>query len=190
MIFFLRFLICLKLYLLIRTCRNYVLFKLILHQFWVKKIFPWKLNLEYGGTFTTVFMHVSRRNMFPTTRNLQIRVHVYFPHHCCGDWLTFGCFVLMIADHNLVKKSFGPMIADHDLVSCCVNQIFLQLFLCGTHGIYMYVYFCSSTEHCAWAIISPKESRAYHLHYCTGKQNYLLSNILWFALKICFWADF
>jgi hypothetical protein len=22
----------------------------------------------------------------------------------------------MIADHNLVKKSFGPMIADHDLV--------------------------------------------------------------------------
>jgi hypothetical protein len=33
-------------------------------------------------------------------------------------------------------------------------------------------------------------SRAYHLHYCMGKQNYLLSNILWFALKICFWADF
>ena len=33
-------------------------------------------------------------------------------------------------------------------------------------------------------------SRAYHLHYCTGKQNYLLSNILRFALKICFWADF
>jgi hypothetical protein len=29
-------------------------------------------------------------------------------------------------------------------------------------------------------------SRAYHLHYCTGKQNYLLSNILRFALKICF----
>jgi hypothetical protein len=25
---------------------------------------------------------------------------------------------------------------------------------------------------------------------CTGKQNYLLSNILWFALKICFWAIF
>jgi hypothetical protein len=26
-------------------------------------------------------------------------------------------------------------------------------------------------------------SHAYHLHYCTGKQNYLLSNILRFALK-------
>jgi len=35
-----------------------------------------------------------------------------------------------------------------------VNQyFFLQLSLCGTHGIYLF----SSTEHCAWAIISPKE---------------------------------
>jgi hypothetical protein len=27
----------------------------------------------------------------------------------------------MIADHNLVKKSFGPMIADHDLVNTEVS---------------------------------------------------------------------
>ena len=74
------------------------LLKVILHQFWVKKIFPWKFNLEYDGTFTKLFMHV------------------YRPRHYCGDWSTFGCFVPMIADHNLVKKSFGPMIADHDLV--------------------------------------------------------------------------
>jgi hypothetical protein len=47
---------------------------------------------------------------FPTTRNLQIRLHVYCPRHCCEDWLIFGCFVPMIADHDLVKKSFGPMI--------------------------------------------------------------------------------
>jgi hypothetical protein len=65
----------------------------------VKKNCPWIFNLEYGGTFTKLFMHVSSRNMFPTTRNLQIRVHVYRPRHCCGDWLTFGCFVPMIADH-------------------------------------------------------------------------------------------
>ena len=71
--------------------------KVILHQFWVKKFFPWKFNLEYGGTFTKLFMHVS-------IRNLQIRVHVYRPRHCCGDWLTFGCFVPMIADHDLVTK--------------------------------------------------------------------------------------
>ena len=60
-------------------------FKVILHQFWVKKIFTCKFNLEYGGTFTKLFMHVSSRNMFPTTRNLQIRVNVYHPRHCCGD---------------------------------------------------------------------------------------------------------
>ena len=29
-----------------------------------------------------------------------------------------------------------------------------------------------------------------YAHYSTGKQNDLLSNILWFALKICLWADF
>ena len=52
--------------------------KLILHQFWVKKIPPSKFNLEYGGTFTKLFMHVSSRNM-------QIRLHVYRPRHCCGD---------------------------------------------------------------------------------------------------------
>jgi lauroyl/myristoyl acyltransferase len=45
--------------------------------FWVKKIFPWKFNLEYGGTFTKLFMHVSSQNMFPTTRNLQICVQLF-----------------------------------------------------------------------------------------------------------------
>jgi hypothetical protein len=45
----------------------------------VKKCFPWKFNFEYGGTFTKLSMHVSSRNMFPTIRNLQIRVHVYRP---------------------------------------------------------------------------------------------------------------
>jgi hypothetical protein len=37
-------------------------FKVILHQFWMKTIFPSKFNLEYGGTFTKLFMHVSSRN--------------------------------------------------------------------------------------------------------------------------------
>ena len=75
-------------------------------------------SIQFGirGTFTKLFMHISSRNMFPTTRNVQIRVHVYHPRHCCGGWLTFGCFVPMIADHDLVKKGFGPMIANHDLV--------------------------------------------------------------------------
>jgi hypothetical protein len=42
-------------------------------------------NNKIGGTFTKLFMHVSSRNMFPTTRNMQIRVHVYRPRHYCGD---------------------------------------------------------------------------------------------------------
>ena len=72
----------------------------------------------------------------------------------------------MIADHNLVKKSFGPMIADHDLVKkrsimdaevsthtfltmiieesvcfmSCEPIFFWQLLLCGTHGIYIYIF--------------------------------------------------
>ena len=68
------------------------------------------IQLEYGGTFTKLFMHVSSRNMFQTTRKLQIRVHVYFPRHCCGDRLTFGCFV--------------PMIADQEKMNGCVRFVF------------------------------------------------------------------
>ena len=131
-------------------------------------------------------MHVSSWNMFTTTRNLQIRVHVYHPRHYCGDWLTFGCFVPMIADHNLVKKSFGSMIADHDLVKkretimdaevsthtfltmiieesvcfmSCEPFVLGQLFLWWyTRNI---ILFFSSSEHCAWAIISPKEFKSW-----------------------------
>jgi hypothetical protein len=43
-----------------------------------------KTTESYNGTFTKLFilfMHVSSRNMFPTIKNLQIRVHVYRPRH-------------------------------------------------------------------------------------------------------------
>jgi hypothetical protein len=39
--------------------------KVILHQFWVKKIFPWNFNLEYSGTFTKLFMHVFKSKYVP-----------------------------------------------------------------------------------------------------------------------------
>jgi hypothetical protein len=35
-------------------------------MFWMKKIFPGKFNMEYGGTFTKLFVHASSRNMLPT----------------------------------------------------------------------------------------------------------------------------
>jgi hypothetical protein len=75
----------------------------------------------------------------------------------------------------------------------CFLCVCVQLFLCGTHGIYFLLasdILFSSTEQCAWAIISPKEFKTWvtcvSFALFTGKQNYLLLNILRFALKICF----
>ena len=92
---------------------------------------------------------------------------VYLPRHCCGDWLTFGCFVPMIADHDLMKKSlvrwlpimtswrkhkqswmlrvsthtFLTMIIEESVCFMLCEPIFLlQLFLCGTHGIYIFFF--------------------------------------------------
>ena len=67
-------------------------------------------------TLSTLLWLLSISLSISAPRNLQIRVHVYFLRHYCGDWLAFDCFVPMIADHNLMKKSFGSTIADHDLV--------------------------------------------------------------------------
>ena len=92
----------------------------------MKKLFPWKFNLEYGSTFTKLFMHVSSRNMFPTIRNLQIRVHVYRPRHCCGDWLTFCCFVPMIADHGCWGKH--AHIPDNDYWGICLFHVVWTFF--------------------------------------------------------------
>jgi hypothetical protein len=39
--------------------------------------------------------------------------------HYCG-----GCFVPMIDDHYLVKKSFRPMIADQENINGCVRFAF------------------------------------------------------------------
>jgi hypothetical protein len=107
--------------------------KVILHQFRVKKFSTWKFNLEYGGTFTKLFMHVSSQNMFPTTRNLQIRVHVYRPRHCGGDWLTFGCFVPMIADHDEKISNHGcwgkhTHIPDNDYWGICLFHVVWTIF--------------------------------------------------------------
>jgi hypothetical protein len=124
--------------------------------------------------------------MFPTTRNLQIRVHVYRPRHCCGDWLTFGCFVPMIADHDLVKKRYKQSWQLRNLsVSCHVGN-----FSYVVHTEYNYYYFFIN-----WTIISPKEFKSWEdtrisFTLLPRWQNYPLSNILRFALKICFWADF
>ena len=135
-------------------------------------------------------MLVSSWNMFPTTRNLHIRVHVYRPRHCCGDWLTFGCFVPMIADHDLVEEMFWSddcrswpreeqinnhgcwgkhaHIPDNDYWGIClvlyrVNQFFFCNYSYVVHTEYIFIYF-SSIEHCAWVIISSKEFKSWVMH--------------------------
>ena len=49
------------------------------------------------------------------------------------------------------------------LMLCEPFFFLVQLFLCGTHRIYFYLHptFLSSTEQCAWAIISLKEFKSW-----------------------------
>jgi hypothetical protein len=150
-------------------------FKVILHQFWVKKIFPWKFNLEYGGTFTQPFMHVSSRNMFPTTRNLQKRVHVYRPRHCYGDFRLFcsdDCRSWPREEkiNNHGSRGKHAHIPDNDYWGICLFHVVWTNCFCNysyvvhTECIYIYIYiyiYISSTEQCTWAIISPKQFKSW-----------------------------
>ena len=92
-------------------------------------------------------------------------------------------------DAEVSMHTFLTMIIEESVcfMSCEPIFLLLQLFLCGTHGIYIFFH----QLNIAHERYSPRKSsnlgsRTYPLHYCTGKQNYLLSNILRFALKICF----
>ena len=122
---------------------NYI--KVILHQFWVKKCFHWKFNLEYGGTFTKLFIF----QVEICSQQLEICKSV-----CMFTVLT------IVADHDLVKKmlvrwlpimtswrkdkqswmmrhTFLTMIMEESVCfMSCEPIVFLQLFLCGTHEIY------------------------------------------------------
>jgi hypothetical protein len=131
-----------------------------------------KLNLEYGGTFTKLFMHASSRNMFPTIKNLLKKMsnaskNIFRVYHIRiiapkQKWFTRHETDRFLNNH--CQECVRAYLSIHDCLS------FLHEVMIGNHR--------------------NKTSRAYHLHYCPGRQNYLLSNILRFALKICFWADF
>jgi hypothetical protein len=156
--------------------------KVIFHQFRVKKCFPGKINLEYGGTFTKLFMHVSSRNMFRAIRNLQIRVHIYRPRHCCGDWLTH---IRIIApktngSHDMKQTDSSIIIVRNVCVLTSASMI-VYLFVTRswsaiigtkqpkaiilmwyTRNIFVLANdIFSSTEQCAWATISPKEFKSW-----------------------------
>ena len=69
-------------------------------------------------------------------------------------------------------------------VSCRVNQLFFAIILMW-YTRYIYIYF-SSTEHCAWVIISPKEFK-----YCVTRKSFALlywktelSDVKYFAILV------
>ena len=65
-----------------------------------------------------------------------------------------------INNHGCWGKNAHTHIPDNDYWGICLfhvvwtNFFLLQLFVCGTHGIY--IFFFSWTKHCTWAIISPE----------------------------------
>ena len=114
---------------------------------------------------------------------------------CSDDCRSWPCEE-KINNHGFWGKQ--AHIPDNDYWGICLfhivwtNVVFVIILMWYTQNIYIF----SSTEHCAWAIISAKEFKSwvtrisFALLYRTGQQNYLLSNILRFALKICVSADF
>jgi hypothetical protein len=67
-------------------------------------------------------------------------------------------------DAEVSTHTFLTMIIEESVCFMSCEPFFLvQLFLCGTHGIHFYLYptFFSSTEQCAWAIISSKEFKSW-----------------------------
>jgi hypothetical protein len=76
-------------------------------------------NLIWNTAVTLLrqlFMHVSSRNMFPTIRNLQNRVHVYPPRHRLSldnIWLRSNDSFVRVSCVRFVYRSF---------VSCIVRS--------------------------------------------------------------------
>ena len=87
------------------------------------------------------------------------------------DWLTFSCFVPIMTSWRKDQQSWMPRQArTHSWqwllknlsVSCRVNHFFVCNYSYVVHTEYIYIYFFFlSTEHCAWAIISPKELKSW-----------------------------
>ena len=178
-------------------------FKVILHQFWVKKFVPWKFNLEYGGTFTKLFMHASSRNMLSIisarllTSPLLWRLINFrlFCSNACRSWPRDE----KINNHGCWGKH--AHIPDNDYWGICLFHVVWTIF-CGaiilmwyTRNIFL---LASDIVFINWKVRMSDNfpervqilGHAHIICITVRENNYLLSNILRFALKICFWADF
>ena len=95
-------------------------------------------------------MHVSSRNMFSTTRNLQIRVHVYRHRHCCGDFRLFcsdDCRSWPREEKINNHECWGKhaYIPDNDYRGICLFHVVWTIFFAiilmwYTRNIYIYIY--------------------------------------------------
>ena len=91
-------------------------------------------------------------------------------------------------------------IPDNDYWGICLFHVVWTNFFCNysyvVHMEYIYIYIFPSTEQCAWADNLPERVQILghaHIICITVQENIIilvLSNILRFTLKICFWADF
>jgi hypothetical protein len=129
-------------------------FKIILHQFWVKTISPWKFNLEYGGTFTKLLHDTDRflNNYCQECVRAYLSIHDIFLFFTRSWSAIIGPkFSPRGYDRQSSEQNTRKLISVHNngkddklahgfAVSCRVNQfLLLQLFLCYTHE---YIYIC------------------------------------------------
>jgi hypothetical protein len=85
-------------------------------------------------------------------------------------------------DAELSTHTFLTMIIEEYVCFMSCEPIFFCNYSYVVHTEYIFFFHLLNIAHERWSHrkISNLGSRVYHLHYCTGKQNYLLSNILRF----------
>ena len=72
-------------------------------------------------------------------------------------------FNLGLMDAEVSTHTFLTMIIEESVCFMSCEPIFLCNYSYVVHTVYIYLFF-SSTEHCAWAIISPKELKSWITH--------------------------
>ena len=158
--------------------------KVILHQFWVKKFSPensiWNTavpSLSYSCMFQVEIcsqqLEICKSVCMFIILAIALWRLINFRLFCSDDYRSWPR-EKKINNHGCWCKH--AHIPDNDYWGICLFHVvwtifFLQLFLCGTHGIYFILNLPRKSSN----IGSP----VYHLHYCPPEiQNYLLSNIL------------
>jgi hypothetical protein len=158
-------------------------FKVILHQFWVKKIFPensiWNTAvplLSYSCMFQVEIcsqqLEICKSCACLSSTPLLWRL-INFRLFCFDDCRSWPCEERFWSDdcrswpreekinnHGCWGKHVH--IPDNDYWGICLFHVVWTNFFCNySYVVHTEYIFFSSTEHCAWAIISPKEFKSW-----------------------------